>query len=74
MITEFSTFEKAQMSLSKQNVVFILNPNILKTITKYIFGDWSKGFAGMDGQIFIGTESGGNAYSPASGYDYITKE
>ena len=22
----------------------------------------------------IGTESGGNAYSPASGYDYITKE
>lgn len=26
---------------------------------KYIFGDWSKGFAGMDGQIFIGTESSG---------------
>ena len=26
---------------------------------KYIFGDWSKGFASMDGQIFIGTNSGG---------------
>ncbi len=26
---------------------------------KYIFGDWSKGFAAMDGQIFIGSESGG---------------
>ena len=27
---------------------------------KYIFGDWSKSFAAMDGQIFIATESGGN--------------
>ena len=26
---------------------------------KYIFGDWSKSFAEMDGQIFIGTNSGG---------------
>jgi glucose/arabinose dehydrogenase len=26
---------------------------------KYIFGDWSKSFAAMDGQLFIGTESGG---------------
>lgn len=26
---------------------------------KYIFGDWSKGFAAMDGQIFVGSESGG---------------
>ena len=26
---------------------------------KYIFGDWSKGFATMDGQLFIGSESGG---------------
>jgi glucose/arabinose dehydrogenase len=25
---------------------------------KYIFGDWSKSFAEMDGQIFIGTKSG----------------
>jgi len=23
---------------------------------KYIFGDWSKGFAAMDGQIFVGTK------------------
>ena len=27
---------------------------------KYIFGDWSKSFAAMDGQIFIATETGGN--------------
>ena len=27
---------------------------------KYIFGDWSKSFGAMDGQIFIGSESGGN--------------
>jgi len=27
---------------------------------KYIFGDWSKGFAAMDGQIFIGTNNNGN--------------
>lgn len=26
---------------------------------KYIFGDWSKGFAEMDGQIFFGTEQDG---------------
>ncbi len=26
---------------------------------KYIFGDWSKSFAEMDGQIFVATESGG---------------
>lgn len=26
---------------------------------KYIFGDWSKSFASMDGQIFIGSKSGG---------------
>jgi len=26
---------------------------------KYIFGDWSKTFGAMNGQIFIGTESGG---------------
>ena len=26
---------------------------------KYIFGDWSRGFAAMDGQIFFATESGG---------------
>ncbi|MDH3452196.1 MAG: PQQ-dependent sugar dehydrogenase, partial [Gammaproteobacteria bacterium] len=26
---------------------------------KYIFGDWSKSFAAMDGQIFVATESGG---------------
>jgi glucose/arabinose dehydrogenase len=26
---------------------------------KYIFGDWSKNFGVMDGQIFFGTESGG---------------
>ncbi len=26
---------------------------------KYIFGDWSKGFAAMDGQIFFGTETDG---------------
>lgn len=26
---------------------------------KYIFGDWSKGFAAMDGQIFVGTNNGG---------------
>ena len=26
---------------------------------KYIFGDWSKSFAAMDGQLFIGTEAGG---------------
>ncbi len=25
---------------------------------KYIFGDWSKGFAAMDGQIFFGTQNG----------------
>ena len=27
---------------------------------KYVFGDWSKSFATMDGQIFIGTNNGGN--------------
>lgn len=27
---------------------------------KYIFGDWSKNFGAMDGQIFIGTNNGGN--------------
>ncbi len=27
---------------------------------KYIFGDWSKSFAAMDGQIFIGTQDGDN--------------
>lgn len=26
---------------------------------QYIFGDWSRGFAAMDGQIFFATESGG---------------
>jgi hypothetical protein len=26
---------------------------------KYIFGDWSKGFAEMDGQIFVGSEKSG---------------
>ena len=26
---------------------------------KYIFGDWSKSFASMDGQIFVGSQSGG---------------
>ena len=26
---------------------------------KYIFGDWSKGFGEMDGQIFVGTEKSG---------------
>ncbi|MDH3715648.1 MAG: PQQ-dependent sugar dehydrogenase [Gammaproteobacteria bacterium] len=26
---------------------------------KYIFGDWSKSFASMDGQIFVASESGG---------------
>jgi hypothetical protein len=25
---------------------------------KYIFGDWSKSFAEMDGQIFVGTKGG----------------
>ena len=25
---------------------------------KYIFGDWSKGFAAMDGQFFVGTQDG----------------
>jgi glucose/arabinose dehydrogenase len=30
---------------------------------KYIFGDWSKGFAAMDGQIFIGTEAADGTWS-----------
>jgi glucose/arabinose dehydrogenase len=30
---------------------------------KYIFGDWSKGFGEMDGQIFIGTKGAGGAWS-----------
>lgn len=30
---------------------------------KYIFGDWSKGFAEMDGQIFIGTKGANGAWS-----------
>ena len=30
---------------------------------KYIFGDWSKGFAEMDGQIFIGTKGGDGKWS-----------
>jgi hypothetical protein len=27
---------------------------------KYIFGDWSKSFATMDGQIFVATQDGDN--------------
>ena len=30
---------------------------------KYIFGDWSKGFAAMDGQIFFGTEADDGTWS-----------
>lgn len=30
---------------------------------KYIFGDWSKGFGEMDGQIFVGTKGAGGAWS-----------
>jgi len=30
---------------------------------KYIFGDWSKSFAEMDGQIFIGTKGGDGKWS-----------
>ncbi len=30
---------------------------------KYIFGDWSKGFAAMDGQIFVGTEGADGTWS-----------
>ncbi len=30
---------------------------------KYIFGDWSKSFAAMDGQIFIGTEADDGTWS-----------
>lgn len=30
---------------------------------KYIFGDWSKGFAEMDGQIFIGTKGSDGKWS-----------
>ncbi len=30
---------------------------------KYIFGDWSKGFAEMDGQIFIGTKAADGKWS-----------
>ncbi|WP_146347356.1 PQQ-dependent sugar dehydrogenase [Phaeobacter marinintestinus] len=30
---------------------------------KYIFGDWSKGFAAMDGQIFIGSEADDGTWS-----------
>lgn len=30
---------------------------------KYIFGDWSKSFASMDGQIFVGTEADDGTWS-----------
>ena len=30
---------------------------------KYIFGDWSKGFAAMDGQIFIGSKAEDGTWS-----------
>ena len=30
---------------------------------KYIFGDWSKSFASMDGQIFIGSENDDGTWS-----------
>jgi len=30
---------------------------------KYIFGDWSKGFAEMDGQIFMGTKGADGKWS-----------
>jgi hypothetical protein len=30
---------------------------------KYIFGDWSKSFAAMDGQIFIATKGGDGKWS-----------
>jgi hypothetical protein len=30
---------------------------------KYIFGDWSKSFSEMDGQLFIGSKSGDGKWS-----------
>ena len=45
---------------------------------RYIFGDWSKSFGEMDGQIFIGTKDGNgldavNAYLAALGRPAITE-